>query len=211
MNPETLPRRIRQLPQDHRGYPIPWFVAIIDGKPDFRIMDGDKLIAAVRHNLCWVCGQGLGSIKAFVIGPMCAVNRVSAEPPGHRGCAEFSATTCPFLIDPEKTRAEGNVPEGAGSAGIMLKRNPGVTLLWLTKKYHVKRAPNGVLFDIGIPEETLWYKEGRPATHDEVLKSIHSGLPSLQKLADEDGDEAKLHLMEALKNAMKLIPTAPPR
>jgi len=29
----SLPLAMRGLPRDHRGYPVPWFVAWVDGKP----------------------------------------------------------------------------------------------------------------------------------------------------------------------------------
>ena len=60
----TQPARIARLPV-HKGYPVPWFVAWIDGVPDFRVADGRKLWEAVRHSRCWVCGDKLGSKLAF--------------------------------------------------------------------------------------------------------------------------------------------------
>jgi hypothetical protein len=76
-----LPERIKQLPIDERGYPIPWFVDWVDGKPEFRAMDGRKLVRAIKERLCWVCGQPLGVNLAFVAGPMCGINRVSSRTP----------------------------------------------------------------------------------------------------------------------------------
>ena len=41
----------------------------------------------------------MGVHKAFVIGPMCAVNRVIApEPPSHRDCGTFSARVLPVPV-----------------------------------------------------------------------------------------------------------------
>jgi hypothetical protein len=36
---ESLPVRLQGLPIDERGYPVPWFVAWENGKPEFRAMD----------------------------------------------------------------------------------------------------------------------------------------------------------------------------
>ena len=36
---EALPARLHFLPVDERGYPVPWFVAWRDGKPEFRAME----------------------------------------------------------------------------------------------------------------------------------------------------------------------------
>ena len=126
-------------------------------------MDVVKFTAALRYRLCWICGEALGRFKAFVVGPMCAVNRTSAEPPSHFDCAEFSVKACPFLSNPDKRRRDSNLPEHNTPAGIALERNPGVSLIWVTTEYrfyHVKqdeKVGGGILFDIGNPDQTYWY------------------------------------------------------
>ena len=109
----------------HRGYPVPWFVAWLDddgkpaecgaGTPDFRIILEGAAMTAHRFNLCWLCGQRLGSHNAFVVGPVCAVNRTSAEPPMHLDCATWSVQGCPFLTRPHMHRREAGLPEGRRS------------------------------------------------------------------------------------------------
>src|SRR4030095_12652609 len=79
-----MPSRMAKLPRDARGYPVPRFVSWYDGKPDFRIADTRYLEHCFRARTCWLCGELLGRYLAFVIGPMCAVNRTTAEPPCHR-------------------------------------------------------------------------------------------------------------------------------
>lgn len=189
MNIENMPERINRLPIDDRGYPVPWFVEYVNGKPDFRVIDGRKLVRAVKEKLCWICGEKLGTYLAFTIGPMCAINRTISEPPSHRECAEFSARVCPFLSLPKKKRDEEDLPAGAvEAAGIGLKRNPGVVCVWITKGYMIMRVENGILFRIGDPLETKWYAHGRSATRAEILESINSGIPLLK--AEEEGPEA---------------------
>ena len=70
-----MPDRIKRLPISETGYPVPWFVAWLDGKADFRVIGPDKLAQAVKRSLCWTCGQPLGQYNAFLIGPMCAITR----------------------------------------------------------------------------------------------------------------------------------------
>ncbi len=208
-----IPSRIKKLQRNEKGYPVPWFVQWIDGKPDFRVMDPDKWVAAVKHKLCWVCGEGMGKFKAFVIGPMCAVNRTSSEPPSHRECAEFSAKSCPFLTEPARVRREANLPpDGKGVGGIGIKRNPGVALVWITLSYKVFSVPamegvqKGYLIEIGEPVETLWYAEGRPATRGEVLRSYESGFPLLQTEALREGSEAVTALLNQYHAALQYLP-----
>ena len=67
--------------RDERGYPVPKFVEWIDGKPDFRCVDGRWLTKTVQQKLCWLCGEKFGRHIAFVIGPMCAINFALFRPP----------------------------------------------------------------------------------------------------------------------------------
>jgi len=185
-----MPERIAALPTNHAGYPVPWFVAWVDGKPDFRLMDEEKIHLAIIDRLCWICGDGLGRWQTYAVGPMCAVNRISAEPPSHTECAVYAAQVCPFLITPTKGRREGRLPgETKDAAGFMLKRNPGVVLLWTTRSDPMPfRAPGGLLFTLPDPVSVLWFSEGRSATRAEVIASIESGLPALLEL---DGDDPR--------------------
>ncbi len=201
------PSRIRRLKIDDRGYPIPWFVGYIDGKPDFRVIEPGRIQAAVSQRRCWVCGEPIKVPNlAFVIGPMCAVNRVSSEPPSHAECAFWSARACPFLTRPNAKRREANMPEETSQAGIGIDRNPGVALVWITRKYRPFAVDNGVLFNIGEPHRVFWYAEGREATRAEVMHSIDTGLPLLKQMAAEDGPDAMRELDQYIARAMPLVP-----
>lgn len=182
-----LPERMRHLPIDERGYPVPWFVAWVDGKPEFRVADNQKWTQCVRYSRCWVCGEVVGKFKTFVIGPMCAVNRTTSEPACHLDCAIFSATACPFLTLPKAKRNERNLPEGNSEpGGISIRRNPGVTCLWTTLGYRVFETGTGPLFRLGDPTSVEWYAEKRQATRAEILASIDSGMPLLREQCDKE-------------------------
>jgi hypothetical protein len=195
------------LAVEERGYPVPYFVAWIDGKPDFRVADAQKLIECVRFSKCWLCGGPLGRYQTYVIGPMCAVNRISSEPPSHLDCAEFSAKACPFLVKPKALRRDANIPESAQEpAGVALKRNPGVTLLWTTRgRLTPMRVDKGYLFRVGEPEGVQFFAEGRLATRAEVMESIESGYPLLEEGAKQEGDAAVKALAAQLAVAFALV------
>jgi hypothetical protein len=205
---DQTPKRIARLPQDKHGRPVPWFVAWIDGQPDFRIAEANKIQDALNLGQCWVCGGILGGWKAFVIGPMCAINRVSPEPPSHRDCAVYSATHCPFLTKPQMRRRETGVPEDAHDpAGTMIRRNPGVALIWVTRSFKPFGTPDGgVLFDVGDPEEVMWFAEGRDATRAEVEASIGSGMPLLRGEAEKESPAAVAELEAMHREALALLP-----
>lgn len=201
-----LPRYMQRLPVDSRGYPVPWFVQWIDGKPDFRIMRGPAIEDAWARDQCWVCGQKLGRFRAFTIGPMCVVNRVSAEPPGHLDCETYSAIACPFLTRPHMRRREAGLPEGAKvSAGHMIERNPGAVAVWVTTKPKIKREQGLFRFDPDF-ESLSWWARGREATRDEILESITSGLPLLREAAEQGRPGDVRELEREVERAMTLVP-----
>src|SRR5262245_63274309 len=104
------PPRIARLPLDEPVYPVPYFVTWFDdhnnpcrdghGRPDFRVVDPQKVVGCYHRERCWICGDHMGTNKAFVIGPMCAINRTTAEPASHYECAAYAVKACPFLTHP---------------------------------------------------------------------------------------------------------------
>jgi hypothetical protein len=211
----AVPSRMQHLPISATGFPVPWFVDKLDGEYDFRAIDFEKLQRAVRQRLCWLCGQTLGARLAFVIGPMCAVNRVTSEPPSHRECAEYAVKACPFLTQPRARRNTKGIAELVATgeakqpAGFAFDRNPGVAMLYMTRTFrpfrpHAGKA--GILFRLGPAEAVVCYREGRPATRAEVLESIDSGMPLLRRL--DYGDAAQRHLDAQYKEALRLLPAA---
>ena len=214
------PRRIARLPRDRIGRPVPWFVTwMIDGQPvplgtrgaepEFRVVVEGRRERAVAERRCWVCGGVAGNPaghSSFVIGPMCAVNRTSAEPPCHLDCATWSAQNCPFLTRPQMTRRERGLPEAlAESPGVMIARNPGVTLVWVSAGWQpFSDGRGGWLVDIGEPASVAWYAHGRAATRAEVLASIDSGLPALREMAPDPAALAELEARHG--EALALVP-----
>lgn len=210
--PDGMPDGVARLPVNKVGYPVPWFVAYIDGEPDFRVIRAGGLQVAYFGRLCWICGQRFqpDEEQSFVIGPMCAVNRTSAEPPSHLACAEWAVRACPFLSTPHMTRREIDLADVQEAAGQMIDRNPGVALVWTTlpgRWRPFSDGEGGVLFHIGEPTGISWFAEGRTATRDEILTSIHTGLPELFRFAGDD-PAAVEQLDMMVQSAMKLVPAA---
>lgn len=215
--PDRMPTSIAALPRNKAGYPVPWFVAKVNGDWDFRIVRQQGVQLAVSHHLCWTCGQPLDAgLDAFLIGPMCAVNHVSAEPPSHLACARWAAIACPFLARPEMVRREHGMPTGhIAPAGVMISRNPGAVAVWAVRRQDwdmfrvgaAHGASSGVLFNIGdAPRRIEWYARGRKATRDEASAALDSGLPLLVEAASVDGPEALHELTRLHQQAIDLLP-----
>ena len=209
-----MPRAVAALPRDRHGRPIPWFVHVDDaGVPDFRVVRAHGIELAWEFEWCWVCGRRRGRHAAFVIGPMCAVNRVSAEPPSHLDCAVYAARACPFLATPTMVRRERNLPaHRIPQPGHSIARNPGVALVWSSRTWHRFWVPAatggnpGVLFDVGEPTAARWYAHGRDATRDEVSAAIEAGISILRAEADRDGPGATAQLARELAAALTILP-----
>lgn len=201
-----LPKRMQSLPvQD--GYPVPWFVAKVEERYDFRVVDPKKFAPAIKQGLCWICGQPLGPQLAFTIGPMCAINRIVSEPPAHKLCAEWAVKACPFLNQSLTQRRETKLPDQIVDApGNHNRRQPGVACVWLSRSYRILNVDDGILFNFFDPISVHWYREGRAATHDEVLHAIEEGYELLLGSADSS-DEQELNVLKRnLAKVMKLIP-----
>lgn len=186
---DFLPDAIKNLPRDPRGYPIPFFVAYPNGVADFRVADPAKFNRAIKEKRCWVCGGRLGRLKTFVLGPMCTITRVTAEPPCHTECAEFACRACPFLSKALAKRSDVSDIAHHNPGGVMIERNPGVTAMWQCEDFTIFHA-NGVLIQIGDPVALTFWREGRAATRDEVQESIRTGLPALVDIAMKQGLDA---------------------
>jgi hypothetical protein len=205
-----VPKRLMHRPLTDKGFPVPWFASFIDGAWNLVAVDPRKIPYAIRKKICWVCGEPLGKYLCFVIGPMCSINRISAEPPSHRECAEYAVRACPFLSRPRMRRNEAESEAIGGTSetvpGIMIEHNPGANLIWITKSYRLVPDGNGrALIEIGPPVETLWYAEGRIATRAEILAAFDKGLSLLRPMAAAEEGGTK-ELEQHLAEAMKLVP-----
>lgn len=207
-----LPPAMLGMPVDDRGYPVPFFVATVNGKPDHRIVEPTRLIQAVAKRLCWICGRPLNWPLVSVIGPMCGINRISAEPPSHHKCAAFSVQACPFLSRPHARRREAGMPDSKEApAGHMLLHNPKVSLLWFTDQVQAFKSgsdPHSLLFELGDPHRVEWWTEGRLATRAEAVAAIDEGLPRLLALCENADDAADIY--GRLAQLRELLPAEAP-
>ena len=216
--PPDMPANMKRLPKDKVGRPIPWFVAYVDGEPDFRFTDAGKIVTAIQRELCFVCGQKLNRVRnshhpkgTFVAGPMCLVNRTSAEPPSHADCAEWSSKACPFLTKPKKVRRTTDMPEDTiEPAGVMIESNPGVTALIDSERWGYYTVPDGmggkgILFNFDRVTNVQWMSEGWAASTEQVLESIDTGLPALTEMAEQDTGGMRVLALKT-RAALKWLP-----
>jgi hypothetical protein len=208
-----VPQHMAGRPRDERGYIVPWFVAWHDDKPLFPVMDRTKWNRAVRASRCWICGSALGANKTFVVGPMCSINRISAEPPSHLSCAEYAARVCPFLVTPRMGRLPldktGLTPDDVEPPpGLMVKSNPGLAALWTTRSFRLRNTGDrrdDALLVMGTPTRVDWWSEGERAEPLTVRVGWEAGVQRLREVAAKDGPAAVADAERIIADARRML------
>lgn len=200
-----LPPRIQKLATDERGYPVPWFVDWVDGRPEWNAISPRKWARAICEKCCWVCGRPFGTHLDFVIEPICGITRSASEIPCHRDCARWSIVNFSLLLQsPLPRRRDALPPEIQTVSGILLRRNPGVMLEWTCRDYLVTQ--NGLrnyLIDLGKPSSLDFWLDRRRAEPAEIKISIQAGLLALQQTAQ--ASNGMLNLQQSFDYFCKLV------
>jgi hypothetical protein len=208
-----LPFRMRDLPVDRRGYPVPWFATEVrHGEYDLRYADPEKAVRALREALCWICGKLIVRTMSFVVGPACVISRTTAEPGSHVECAAFAVQACPFLTQREvrrNTAPHDPAGELVAPPGIMNTHQPGVCVVWRARTASTfDDGSGGTLIKVGAPLQVDWYTAGRFATRDEALAGLARSYAGLLELAQQEGDDAVAQLAALHEQALLHLPLA---
>jgi hypothetical protein len=84
-----IPEFLSHLKVDPRGYPVPFFVKILDGVPQWQYQSDQKRYMAVERHLCHICGKKLHKdYFYFISGPHGLKNKTCSDAAMHRDCAE---------------------------------------------------------------------------------------------------------------------------
>ncbi|MFE7568506.1 SEC-C metal-binding domain-containing protein [Streptomyces sp. NPDC057539] len=101
-NTVELPRRMKHLAVDARGYPVIATVERSPQKVDFGSINERRKLALATFDWCAVCGlpfaDELRWQTVFQEGPL--PTAVSGEAPVHEVCALYAAQVCPYLFSP---------------------------------------------------------------------------------------------------------------
>jgi hypothetical protein len=112
---EGAPRSVLLLPRDERGYPIPYIqFRSAAGAADFRVVDEERKLAAVRQRRCAICGQRTGTDLWLIGGPACREHGTFTELPMHGECARYAARACPFVAGTATKYSTQALPQEEG-------------------------------------------------------------------------------------------------
>jgi hypothetical protein len=143
-----IPANLQHLKLDSRGYPIPFFVPIIDGAPNFKLLDERKQLECIEKRLCPICGKKLFKDYSYVItGPLGYNNKVVTDPPMHRECAEFSLKACPHMYFEKAERKKMSQEEAIQARKQHLALEKSTELFLIRTKHHAKTR-NGAHYAI---------------------------------------------------------------
>jgi hypothetical protein len=179
----ALPPRMRTLPRDADGQPIPYLLTQVATKFESSLGADLVLTALCARKQCWLCGQQLGRYAAFVSDPLTSVTKISRTPPAHHDCAKYAAI-----------------------AGLMQPKDLKVSLVWVTRAYQLQSTANGQIFVLGEAEQTFWFSDGRCATREEVRLAMEEKLPDLYAIAKRGGDAALSGLDLQIARASRQFP-----
>jgi hypothetical protein len=183
-----IAERLRRLPPDDQGRPVPWFVQWVDGRPCYDKTDPRCFDVAVHQHLCWVCGQRLGTYLSWALEPISIITRRAGVPPQHRECAIHATELWPLP----------NIPE--------------IQLVWTGKSYQWSESKGAYTFELGPHEQLLWLRKGLPAGRADVIEAVAKRLPEVRErtLATAVGPrqhQAALQALEArCRTALQLVP-----
>lgn len=102
-----IPDRMKHLPLDRRGYPIPATVMIDDdGKAHFSVNVENIRQRLIKEDRCPICGGKLLRGRWSVGGPASAFHEHGAyiDPPMHYECVRYAMQVCPYLAMPSYTK-----------------------------------------------------------------------------------------------------------
>jgi hypothetical protein len=158
-----VPKEMQHLKLDHRGYPIPFFVAMKDGKPDFRLLDAQKQKRCVDNHWCAVCGKKLPKdYFYFISGPIGMKNRVSSDPAMHRACAEYSLAVCPHLYLQKAERRDSDLTLSQLQQQLVEIEKPKEMFLIKASKYKMKvHANQPIIHYTYVSSEKYMYEDGK--------------------------------------------------
>jgi hypothetical protein len=125
-----IPERMRSLPVDPRGYPVPVNVARDkNGKPNFAANAETARQRLFKYDQCGICGGKLLRGRWSVGGPGSALHPDGAflDPPMHHECAQYAVKVCPYLAMPAYGKSVSKIgPMSYGTSKAGIAYNPTV-------------------------------------------------------------------------------------
>lgn len=165
-----IPSFLSHLPVDERGYPIPYFVPVEKGKPNFRLLSQKKQELCFKNDLCGICGKKLVKDSYYIIGgPKTLASAVTVDPFMHKDCATYSMGSCPHMFYERTKRADMDEVYDPGT--MDLDKPPMFYLIRSDKKLKFNIINNVLHYNFRVHSYIVYYyHEGVLTTSGEFIK-----------------------------------------
>lgn len=90
----------------YKGLVVPYTTLIVDDKPQFKMINNERVWECKRDGLCSLCGKPLDYWKAFMVTEKEAESRIIFENPNHEDCLKYAFNVCPWLFYSKATYAD---------------------------------------------------------------------------------------------------------
>lgn len=190
-----IPDRMKHLPLDRRGLPIPVIVARKNGVPEFSINDMDVTNECIRQDRCTVCGGKLFRGRWLVGGGMSALAERGqfADAPAHDECTHYALKVCPYLAAPNWRTTIGKLKAAkanmaafdlADSVEIADASRPPAFVAIMASKIAIQNRGFGVIFcrpKVGHVQRVEVWRHGRMLDRDERLAFRDQAAASIER------------------------------
>ena len=177
-----IPAALAGLPRDSRGYPIPHGVwrDPETGEHDFRILDQQLRLQALKEKRCGVSGELLREGEYwFIGGPANFEARLFVDGPMLFEVAEFSLMTCPHLALSASQYRRTGLEEKFRPAGTTLEKSP-VLMLGMAQHYRLEEIKDFVYVRAGPWRAVSWWQEGRRLSKAEAVAVLAEVAPDIK-------------------------------
>ncbi len=147
-----IPESLSKRPVDARGYPIPHGVwqNPETGEYDFRVIDQQKRMMALKKRLCAVSGLKMEDGEYWFVGGIESYKQhLFVDGPMRREVAEFSLMTCPHLVLPGASYRRSGLEESY---------RPELTV---TNKSEILMCAKTTVYEICTIKDFPYVKAGR--------------------------------------------------
>jgi len=147
----SIPKFLEHL-KTFGEYPVPFVQQWIDGKPDFRVIDPNKVEECVEGKLCAICGRKLGEYCWFIGSDECKEAHMFLDAWMHEECAEFASKTCPFVSGKRRDYSTRPLDESVHNDPHVSAIRPDKMYIFKTrtKKVEVGTHLDSIMFRAGI-------------------------------------------------------------
>lgn len=175
-----LPDKMKDLPRDKRGYPVPFIILRDKNGYHFKINDSLRVQYCKAKGKCAICGNILGD-DSYLIGGVASAfhkNGRYIDTPVHKECGDYALRVCPFLaikhynsmMDVEKVMSKVEDESLIGVDYTVDPNRPAVYVMLKPKKIEFEHS--GYIRAKRPFKEVIFYDGGKQIDKNEAWSLV---------------------------------------